>query len=177
MSRTTTYGYDLNGNVVVKSLSNGLQETRTHDARNRVLALSNGPISGLGEVADYAYTYDPVGNVTQIVETYGTGGLAGRTVTNAYDGTYRLTSEAVATTGGGTVTTGYSYDKGNNRTSKVVTGGSSSGTTAYTLGTVANGGGANQLMSFTEPDGTVLSFAYDANGNRKTRSVGSLTDA
>jgi hypothetical protein len=69
MSRTTTYGHDLNGNVVVKSLSNGLQETRTHDARNRVLALGNGPISGPGEAADYAYTYDPVGNVTQIAET------------------------------------------------------------------------------------------------------------
>jgi YD repeat-containing protein len=176
MSRTTSYAYDLNGNVVVKSLSNGLEEKRTHDARNRVLTLNNGP-SGGGLIADYAYTYDAVGNVTQIAETYGTGGLSGRTITNGYDGTYRLTSEAIATTGSGTVSTAYAYDKGNNRTSRTVTGGSSPGTTTYTMGSIVGAGGANQLLSSSGPGGAAVSFTYDGNGNRKTRTAGGVSDA
>jgi YD repeat-containing protein len=116
---TTVYAYDLGGNIVQKTLANGTSEKRVHDGRNRTSTLNNVSSSG-SALAEYAYQYDAAGNVMQVAETYGSGGLSNRTITNTYDGVYRLLTEAIATTGGGTVTTTYTYDKGQNRLSKTV---------------------------------------------------------
>jgi YD repeat-containing protein len=177
MSRSTTYGYDLSGNLVIKGLANGMAEKRTHDARNRVSTLENVAVGGGSDVSKYAYQYDAAGNVMEVAETYPGGPLAARTITNSYDGVYRLVSEEIVTAGAGTVTTGYTYDKGHNRLTKVVTGGSDAGTTTYAIGNGNNGAGANQIKSATLPDSSVVGFGYDANGNRTTRSAGGNTDA
>ena len=174
MSTTTAYEYDLNGNVTQKSLANGTVETRVYDARNRVSSITNK--SGAVTRSSYVYSYDGVGNVTQVVESYVSGGPAGRTIVNTYDQSNRLTSEQI-TTGTTVVTTGYTYDKGHNRTAKVVTGGSNPGTTGYVIGTGSNGAGANQIVSATLPDSTVVGFSYDANGNRTGKTIGANTDS
>ena len=123
MSRATTYGYDLSGNLVEKTMPNGVVEERVHDGRNRVSTLQNLVAVGEGGLSEYAYGYDAAGNVMQVVESYPGGSLAGRTITNTYDGIYRLVNEQIATSGVGTVTTGYTYDKGHNRVNKTETGG------------------------------------------------------
>ncbi len=89
---------------------------------------------------------------------------------------YRLTNESIATSGVGTVATAYTYDKGHNRVSKVVTGGSSPGTTSYTIGNGGNGGAANQIVSATLPGSVVAGYSHDANGNRTQRAQGGHTD-
>jgi len=177
MSKTTSFGYDLNGNTVIKTLGNGLLEKRIHDARNRVSSLNNEHSVG-SPLAGYGYAYDLEGNVCQITESYAAGSLAlaGRTITNNYDGVYRLLSEGIATSGGGTVSKVYTYDKGNNRTSEVVSGGSGAGTTTYLIGNGNNGAGANQIKSITPPIGSGTIFTYDLNGNRLQGSSGGHTD-
>jgi len=165
MSRTTTYAYDLGGNIVEKILPNLSKEVRTHDGRNRVSTLKN-QSSGSTDVAGYSYSYDKAGNVMEVVEDYPAGDLAGRTITNGYDGVYRLLTETIATTGGSMVTTTYVYDKGHNRTSKTAGG----VTTSYVIGNGNNGGGANQIVSSESIDGETIfetaSYGYDDNGNR-----------
>jgi RHS repeat-associated protein len=170
MSRTTAYAYDLSGNIVQKTLANSLRELRTHDGRNRVSTLDNRTAAGSGYTADiagYAYQYDRTGNVMQVVEDYPSGDLAGRTITNSYDGVYRLLAEVIATTPGSTVTTSYAYDNGHNRTSKAVSGGSS---ISYVIGNGGNGAGANQIISTTS-GGVTTYYGYDRNGNRSSRVV------
>jgi RHS repeat-associated protein len=175
MSRATNYAFDLNGNVLVKLLDNGGKEVRTYDARNRVSTLENKAADG-STISKYAYQYDRVGNVMEVAETYPPGSLPNRTITNTYDGTYRLTNEKIVTAGVGTVETAYTYDKGNNRVAKVVSGGSDAGTTSYEIGNGSNGAGANQIKSATLPDSSVVSYAYDANGNRTQKVAGGHTD-
>jgi RHS repeat-associated protein len=143
---------------------------RSHDGRNRVSTLNN-QTSGSVNIAGYAYGYDRAGNVMQVTESYPSGGLSNRTITNSYDGVYRLLTEAIATTGGSTVTTTYVYDKGHNRTSKAVSGGA---TTTYVIGDGSNGAGANQIVSATT-GGVTTDYGYDANGNRVSRIVPTVT--
>ena len=111
MSRTTSYAYDLSGNIVQKTLANGTAEVRSHDGRNRVSTLDNETSVG-ANLASYGYQYDRAGNVMEVAETYPSGGLSNRTITNSYDGVYRLIQEQIATTGGSTVTTAYNLRQG-----------------------------------------------------------------
>jgi hypothetical protein len=73
-----------------------------------------------------------------------------------------------------TVTTTYTYDKGQNRLSKAVSGGA---TTTYVIGdgTITTGAGANQIASETT-SGVTTTYAYYGNGNRTGRTIGSNTD-
>jgi uncharacterized protein RhaS with RHS repeats len=96
MPRLTQYAYDLSGNIVQKGLANGTKEVRSHDGRNRVTTLDN-QTSGSSNIAGYAYQYDAAGNVMQIVESYTSGSLSGRTIVNSYDGVYRLITESITT--------------------------------------------------------------------------------
>ncbi|BCU78559.1 RHS repeat-associated core domain-containing protein [Luteolibacter sp. LG18] len=176
----TGYFYDLAGNVTRKVLPNGTENRSTYDALNRKLGEDTRTAAG-GLVSRFDYSqpaggwttsHDGVGNVLKIVEFYGS--ISGRTVTNSYDRAYRLTSEVAATTGGGTVTTGYAYDAANNRTQKVVTGGTDPGTWTSVYGTTSDGYNSNQLKSVTKGS-AVTTFLYDANGNRSEKKVGTST--
>jgi RHS repeat-associated protein len=71
-----------------------------------------------------------------------------------------------------TVTTTYTYDKGQNRLSKAVSGGA---TTTYVMGNGGNGAGANQILSSTT-SGVTTTYAYDGNGNRTGRTISGTTD-
>jgi RHS repeat-associated protein len=70
--------------------------------------------------------------------------------------------------------TSYDHDKANNRTEKVVTGGSSAGTWTFAHGTTADGYNSNQVKSVTK-GATVTTFLYDLSGNRSEKKVGGTT--
>ena len=152
------YFYDLNGNVVSRQMGSGnpflvsTAITTTYDLLNR-----RATISGVtSTVTAYAYgqLYDAASNLIQ--ETEVLSGLAGRTVTNTYDGANRLTNEA--SVGASTTGTAYVYDAANNRTQKTVNG--TATTYAYNA--------ANQLTGQTT-GGATTSYTYDANGSRQSR--------
>lgn len=157
----TTYTYDLNGNILTRTLPNGDVATSTFDALNRTTALVG--TSGVSApLYSYTYGYDVVGNVKQVVEDYGNTAL-NRMVSNTYDAINRLTEEAV--TGSGAATTTFSYDDAHNRSAMVKSGTSTN--YAYNR--------RNQLTSFTSGTNAV-SFSYDDNGNRTERIQGGDTD-
>src|SRR6202453_2779949 len=108
--RTTTYGYDLNGNIAQKTLPNGDVESVAFDALNRDVAQAAANQSG-ASLYSFAYAYDLGGNLLQDTETYPSG-LNNRTVTNTYDAINRLSQEAV-TGAAPNLTTAYTYDSAN----------------------------------------------------------------
>ena len=185
---TTSYGYDLAGNTTRKSLPNGSKALSTFDALNRKLSettrkAAGGLISSFDystATAGYPTSYDKVGNLLKVVESYGRTDIKARTVTNTYDRAYRLATENMAEVGGTNNTTAYQYDKANNRTSKVVTG-SSPSTETSTYGNLTDGYNSNQLKSVSRsvgvpPTSSTITFQYDLNGNRKTRVAAGKTD-
>ncbi|MES2982409.1 MAG: RHS repeat-associated core domain-containing protein [Verrucomicrobiota bacterium] len=171
---TTGYHYDLAGSITRKVLPNGTETRCTFDTLGRRLSETT-QTSGGGMISAFDYSqavspypsgYDHVGNVLKITETY--ANLPARSVANIYDRAYRLSNEAIAGSGGPTVTTSYAYDKNNNRTLKVVVGGSNPGTWISKYGTTADGYNSNQLrsVSTTNIGRLSISFFYDPNGNR-----------
>ncbi|MEM0967306.1 MAG: RHS repeat-associated core domain-containing protein [Verrucomicrobiota bacterium] len=175
--RVTGYHYDLAGNIVQKDLANGVIVECTYDLLGRKKTSTNIASGASNPFASYTYDHDAAGNLARIVEAYPEGNLAYREVTNAYDRTYRLDTETILSEGT-TKVTDYDYDDGNNRTRKGVTVGSAPEEVTnyqYGDGSVASGGNSNQLVSFTERSNTIT-FTYDANGNRATRTEGSETD-
>jgi RHS repeat-associated protein len=174
----TTHAYDLGGNIVRKDLPNDVTVEKTYDTWSRLSTETNTAYGASQPFAALDYQYDGVNNVREIVETYPTGNLDDRTVTNSYDAKSRLLTEEIVT-GTNTVLTAYSYDDADNRASmSVIENGGTAAVTTYVYGdgTTASGGNSNQLVSFTKPDSSVVSFTYDANGNRVTRIEGGQTD-
>ena len=183
----TSYGYDLTGNTVKKTLPNGSTTLSLYDKLNRKLSESTRKAAG-GLVSSFDYStsirgypnsYDKVGNLLKIVESYGRADVKARTVTNTYDRAYRLATETLMEVGGTNNATTYSYDKANNRTSKVVTG-SSPSTETSTYGQLTDGYNSNQLKSVQRsagvpPASSTISFQYDLNGNRLTKQVNAVT--
>ena len=158
-----------------KTLPNGLAEQKTHDALNRTSTIKTVD-SASNIMLACTHTWDLASNLEKIDETYPGGSLPARTVENTYDRTHRLTKEK-ETKSGATVTTTFDYDKNNNRTAKTLAGAASgNGTTSYLIGTGGNGAAANQILSFTRPDTTTVTFTHDDNGNRLTRTEGGNTD-
>jgi len=178
--RTTTYAYDLNGNVTRKTLPNGNKSDTTYDLLGRTLTITESSTAGVVSTTDYSvsvgswpYSYDAVGNVLRIAETYTKAGMTNRVVANVYDHTYRLLSETSTPSGGSAVVTSYSYDDSNNRVGKI----DASGTWVYTFGTGINGFNGNQLISYgLSGQPVTASFTYDGNGNRLTKVSGANTD-
>ncbi len=122
-----------------------------------------------GGSLDYAdaTTYDLASNVSSVSETY-TGGLQNRTITNSYDGVYRLLAEA-STVSNVTTTTSYTYDSANNRSIKTVQVGVNPATVV-----TYNYNSDNQITNTT--GALVASFSYDRNGNRINETQGSVSD-
>ncbi|WP_143157896.1 RHS repeat-associated core domain-containing protein [Rubritalea squalenifaciens] len=177
-SRVTSYAYDLVGGITEKSLPSGQKEFKSFDSLGRTAWIENRKSNG-DVIGRYDYGYDALGNVTVIEESYPAGNLQPRLITNLYDNVYRLRYES-SEEGVKLVDTEYQYDKANNRTLKSVDTTVSGTTTTeswnYTFGTQSNGFNSNQLVSYTKPDTTVVSFTYDANGNRATRTHQANTD-
>jgi len=168
--RVTSYSYDLAGNVIEKTLPNGDQVTMTYDALNRVGSVQGQAVpSGLNQTAlplyCYAQSYDALGNVTQIEETYANAS-ANRTLAMTYDGANRLLTEQITNYQNAVTSNSYGYDSANNRTSRTLNG----------ISTTYNYNNLNQLTSWNDTAGNAASYTYDANGNRHTRTVGGATD-
>ncbi|MEZ0297551.1 MAG: LamG-like jellyroll fold domain-containing protein, partial [Candidatus Methylacidiphilales bacterium] len=87
-TRVTGYLYDLNGNILRKTLPNGDTETSGFDAANRAI-YQNACTASSRALCLIQYAHDLAGNVVRIEEYY-PGHLANRVVTNTYDLANRL---------------------------------------------------------------------------------------
>ena len=177
-SRVTEYNYNLTGSIVSKELANGVTVDCTYDLLGRK-GISTNTASGASEpFTAFTYLYDRANNVREIAETYPEGNLTDRTLTNNYDAKYRLLTESILK-GSNLVTTTYTYDDEDNRATKGVKEGSNAEELSiyvYGDGTSESLGNSNQLVSFVRPNGSTVSFTYDANGNRSSRVEGATKD-
>lgn len=175
--RITSYAYDLGGKITRKTLPNGNTCSAIFDFLGRTLNMTERNSTGTmisssrytTAVAPWPSSYDAVGNVLRVSESYSRAGMVNRVVTNVYDKTYRLSSETATPATGTAVLTSYSYDKAHNRTSRTVAG----VTTASTYGNGNNGANSNQLISY----GGSTTYTYDANGNRATKTTAAGTES
>ncbi|PTY03492.1 hypothetical protein DB346_06340 [Verrucomicrobia bacterium LW23] len=171
-TRQTQYWYNAAGGITHKILPNGDTETSGFDALGRATYQHNRTADGRA-LALLSYAHDKIGNVIRMEELY-PAHLANRTVTNGYDTSNRLVTETLTYDGANliapapaNVATTYTYDNGNNRVSKVVTGGATPGSTEYTYNAY------NQMLSYASGPRTVT-LTYDAAGNRATRTVSGI---
>jgi RHS repeat-associated protein len=190
-----SYTYDANGNLLTMTDGTGTT-TRTYDALNRniskdVPAIGNSiyeydlATDHTGEYAES--TTDPKGNVT--LKTYDrvgrlskvtTGGRTtqyvyynngnrrsvryqdGTTEAYTYDKNNRITGLTNTKVNGSVISSyQYTYDATGNQLTKT----ESKGTTTYTYD------GNNRLSTVTETEGKVISYTYDAAGNRRSEQV------
>lgn len=186
--RIYTYGYDANGNQASLAYPNGVQTSYTYDRLNRLTDLTTR--TGLGAVLQsYAYTLGAAGHRTRVAEKDGTAH------SYEYDPLYRLTKESATGGSSPSYEDAFSYDAVGNRLSKTRTTSAGTAAISYTYdgrdrllsanGTIhswdsngnlieksANNGAVysydleNRLRRVTKADGTVVTTAYDADGNR-----------
>jgi len=154
---TTSYAYDPAGNLLTTTLPNGYVETRTYDDAGRLTETDNA--NGGTVLSDYAYTLDPVGNPTKVVQT---GAVSG-TTTYAYDGNNRLIDACYQAScnespGSNDPYIHYTYDEAGNR----LTEARPNVTTSYVYNN-------NNELCATSTTGTPScsspTYSYDANGN------------
>ena len=105
-SERTTLTYDEAGRLTRRQLANGTLASLSYDAANQLTVLEN--LKGATVLSRYTYSYDNVGNRTQVLE----GGTS--VVTWTYDETDRLKTEKRS--GTGSFSTTYTYDDVGNRT-------------------------------------------------------------
>jgi RHS repeat-associated protein len=179
-SNVAKFVYDERGNIVSISHANGTYTAYEYDSDNRLTSLKNYNTSGT-ILDSYSYTYDANGNRTSVTSTAGTINyqydelnrltqetlLDGTTITYAYDAAGNRTSKTV--TNGGSTTTNYTYDDGNQLTA--VNGQAytydangnltSNGTKTFVYNEI------NQLVQVKTSGGTVIaSYTYDDQGRR-----------
>ncbi len=148
--KTTQYSYDPNSNILTEELPNHVVTTKTYDALNRMTSIVSD--EGATSIYDTTYTFDLLGNRTQVHETV--DGQLPRTIDYSYDELYRILSESV-----NGVPTSYTYDRAGNRLSKAIGG--------VTLNYTYNA--RNELESID--NGTT--YFYDGNGNLSQKISGS----
>jgi RHS repeat-associated protein len=150
----TDYDYNAVGNLSQTILPNGIIESRSYDALNRLLKVESK--KGADILAGFTYTLDKAGMRTSVTEQNG------RKVDYSYDKLYRLTEEKITDAVNGNRTTAYSMDAVGNRLSKTD---SVDGTTNYVYD-------ANDRL-LTETKGSeVTSYGYDNNGNTQSKTNG-----
>lgn len=155
----TDYDYDAIGRRTQAEFANGVIETRSYDALNRVLTLESSFNSTLFD--RYTYTYDAKGNRDSVVD------VDGRRLAYTYDSLDRLLSESVFLSGDAIVDnlTTFTFDAVGNRLTKTDT---ADGLTTSTYD-------ADDRLITEVNGGVTTTFAYDANGNRISRSDGTTT--
>lgn len=140
---TTDYSYDGQGNLLAKTeQGNGASRSQaySYNAAGQVLS-ADGPRSDVADIT--AYSYDAQGNLASITNALGqTTRLAG------YDA-HGLPTQVIDANG---VTTTLAYDTRQRLVSRDTAG----ETTQYRYD------GVGQLIGVTLPDGTTLSYSYDA---------------
>jgi RHS repeat-associated protein len=170
LNRKESHSYDANGNLASSTDRKGQTTTLTHDGLNRTTLAGFGTVVSGGTTSyesTIAYTYDAGNRMTQAVDS------VGGTITDAFDGLDRLTSE---TTSLGSIS--YGYDTASRQTSMQVAGqpqvsytydnanrltqiAQSSSTTGFSYDN------ANRRSTLTLPNGVTFSYTYD-NDSRVT---------
>ena len=148
----SNFDYAPIGKISKKVFANGVQTSMTYDTA-KLYRLSSISTTNPSAVAlqNLAYTYDPVGNVTQIVDTSNTN--AAKTVVYAYDDLHRLTSATATNAANGqNYAHTFSYDSIGNIASK-----SDIGSYLYQGTNYANPHAATSVAGKT--------YSYDNNGN------------
>jgi RHS repeat-associated protein len=174
---TTTYEYDVNGNV-----------TKVTDANNQTVAYTwtklgqkktiTYPTSGTSGTANkVTYTYDSNGNITKVKDTNNgettyTYDALNQTKTkklpNGAQSSYTynkngwLTQREETSSGASTQTFTYEYDKNGNRTKDTLVSSGTTETTSYTYDAL------NQLTRVTDKNGT-RTYAFDEFNNRTSK--------
>ncbi len=136
-----TYTYDPAGLLVKETMGNGTYTTYTYNQAEELTDLVNDAPGGAVN-SQFAYTYNPDGEVTSMTTAAGT-------TTYGYDADGELIS--VAAPGGPTIT--YTYDADGNRTSETEGG----VTTAYTINDMDEVTAAGATTYGYDPDGDLLS--------------------
>ena len=177
-----SYGYDAVGNLQTMRYANGVTNLYQYDRLNR-LTNEVWKVTSTS-VASFAYALGATGNRTNLTDNF--NGTT-RSYAWTYDPLYRLTNENISVLGN----VGYGYDIVGNRTNRSST---ISGLTnqVYTFNTNdwlnidsydANGnttGSGGKTYSYdamnrlTNVNNTIF-IAYDGNGNRVSKTVGSTT--
>jgi len=148
-TNSTTYDFDAVGNLRTVALPNKITNVYSFDALNRLTNLT--ATSAGVTVASFAYKLAPVGNRTNLTETYN-----GVNRTNAwnYDTLYRLLGETITASSGPTGQITNNYDNVGNRLTRTST---VSGIT-------------NQSFTFNTNDQLTVDI-YDNNGNTRTNGA------
>jgi len=187
--KVTRYGYDRNGNRASLSYPNGTATFYEYDDLNRLTRLvTTGPS---GVIQSYEYTLGLAGNRQRIAEADGT------VRAYQYDDLYRLKLETISNELGPVYEKSFEYDPMGNRLNQTTTGEGAAVVdytydnrdrllteNATTYGWDDNGnltsksGEAvyvwdfeNRLVRVEKTDGTVVTHAYDADGNRVRTAV------
>jgi RHS repeat-associated protein len=146
--QVTSWLYDAASRVKATLTANGTLASNTYDSADQLLLLANLTSSGT-TLSSFSYTYNPVGNRTQVVESNG------NVVTWTYDPTYQLTNEQRS--GANSYNISYVYDQVGNRT-LLVNGGAPT-TSTYNA--------ANELAT-SQTSAGVTTRTYDGSGNLLT---------
>ena len=158
----TNFTYGASGLPTTINYQNGVTTTNTYDI-DQLYRLTNKLTSISGNnLQNIAYTYDAVGNITQLTDTSNTS--TSKTLILAYDNLYRLTSAStttVATNTSGYVQT-YTYNLIGNITNK-----SDVGDYSYDGTDKANPHAATDINGTT--------YAYDDNGNLTSDGTRTIT--
>lgn len=153
-----SYTRDAVGNPASVTRTQGAtstDESYSYDARDQLTRYCVGTSTCNGSAAQYdAYTYDTVGNRTQLDRV---GGSSPGTTTYSYDHADELTSATTTPIVGSPSTTNYAYDADGNLTS--------AGRTWNTL---------NQLTA-SNVNSVAATYTYDAMGNRTSVVTGAGT--
>ncbi|MBQ8588855.1 MAG: RHS repeat protein, partial [Firmicutes bacterium] len=152
LEKMETYTYDLNGNVLTKTDRNGVTTTYTYDHRGRLTQ----EVIGSGDAAiTRTRTYGLNGSLLSLNE-------GSNTISYVYDAWGRVTSET-----NGTQVKSYTYDRGNLRTSFVLTdNGTTRVSNTYTYDNLS------RMTGVAGSDGTTAAYTYDANNNLSSITFG-----
>jgi RHS repeat-associated protein len=201
--QATNYSYTPDSELYQTNLPNGYVETRTYDHAGQLTEVNNARSGTV--LSDFAYTLDPDGNPTQVVQT----GAVSSTTTYQYDNNNRLidacyqatcseaqgssdpyihyvydlvgnrTSEARPTG-----TTSYAYNADNELCATSTTGTASCASATYTYDHDGNEtSNGSRTLTFdlanhliaTTSGGTTTNYAYDGDGNRLSATSGGTT--
>ncbi|MGH9908886.1 MAG: RHS repeat-associated core domain-containing protein, partial [Pyrinomonadaceae bacterium] len=141
-SLNTTFAYDATDKLTSRTLPNGVVTTSQHDGLDRLTRLTHAKAGNT--LADFQYQFNPVNNITQMIDNAG-----------AHNYTYDTRDRLTAATHPNQTNESYTLDDVGNRTASHQ--GSSYGYQAFNRLVAANG----------------ATFGYDTNGNLTSRTEAS----
>ena len=157
INQTTTYTYDLDGNVLTKTDPAGNVTTYAYDADSELcwylLGSTSSASCGSAPSGAVSYGYDPDGQVTAMADDTGSWSYT-------IDALHRLTSVTEAQGGGSSATVSYQYNFRNEPTQITYPNGVGSVTIGYD--------NAGRETSVEDWNGHTTTFGYDADSNLTT---------